>query len=351
MESSTPARILILDACRNNPFSGRSRGISGGLAPSKVRPGTFISYAAAPEGIALDAVEGSEHSPFALALLKYLPVPGIDIDEVFFNVRRYVSQITHDRQHPWVSTSLIEKIYLAAPPVEVAAIPNENTLRKNGGIQLDPSLQRFLGSDAIEINGHHTSPDRLSDTLQDSDIRNGLNLIQTAGQQLLAWYEDYELKKFEDPYHNSYAVIVAIDKYSHGSDSHYRDLPFMVQNARQLANTLLTLGFPNRNILTLYDSDASSNAIDRTLKEFWESGRYQDADRVVFYFGGHGDRIPSDTIDVDSSFSAPQRPAPSLYGYNPVEVRKAAELPRQSAWPPHQSLQGLNLAKAQIPAR
>ena len=62
----------------------------------------------------------------------------------------------------------------------------------------------------------------------------------------------------------------------------------MVKHAEELRKTLIRLGFPEGNIKTLYDSEATSDGINNALYEFWPGGIHADADRLFFYFGGHG---------------------------------------------------------------
>jgi uncharacterized caspase-like protein len=65
----------------------------------------------------------------------------------------------------------------------------------------------------------------------------------------------------------------------------------MVDGARKLIDKLTQLGFPRENIITLFDKEATSTQIDNVLKDFWEGAQHQDADRLLFYFAGHGDRL------------------------------------------------------------
>ena len=95
--------IVILDACRNNPFDSLG-GSSGGLAEMKAPTGTFISYASAPGSVAMDG-EGS-NSPFTLALSQGVLAEGAPIEQVFKQVRIDVLEQTGGKQTPWDSSSL-----------------------------------------------------------------------------------------------------------------------------------------------------------------------------------------------------------------------------------------------------
>ena len=113
--SGTRLNIVILDACRNNPFGGRGmRSASGGLAQMQAPDGTLISYATQPGSVAQDGSGG--HSPFTKALAKVVRAPGLDILETFNEVGLTVKRATNGSQQPWVSLSPIDgKFYFVAP--------------------------------------------------------------------------------------------------------------------------------------------------------------------------------------------------------------------------------------------
>jgi uncharacterized caspase-like protein len=131
-----PARrlhLVILDACRDNPFlktmkrSVGSRSMGRGLA--KVEPvvsDTLIAFAARAGSIALDGA--GRNSPFTSALLKHIATPGIDIRLAFGHVRDDVLEMTGQKQEPFVYGSLGGKtisIVNATPePVPVVAKPD-----------------------------------------------------------------------------------------------------------------------------------------------------------------------------------------------------------------------------------
>ncbi|HEY5966081.1 MAG TPA: caspase family protein [Xanthobacteraceae bacterium] len=131
MESSAPTRILLVDACRDDPFALKTRSlrsaIGRGLAPMKsASNGTYIGFATAPGAVALDSIEGKgNHSPFTAALLKHLDTPGLEIEQLFREVRKSVLSDTQGRQVPWSHSSLIEPFYFV-PPRDVVASRRPN---------------------------------------------------------------------------------------------------------------------------------------------------------------------------------------------------------------------------------
>ena len=113
VESAHRLRLVILDACRDNPFAvrmrrqrqGVNRSVVAGLG--KVEPtttGTLIAYAAKAGSTSADGV--GDHSPFTTALLNNLAITGLDIRLAFGRVRDEVMKTTEDRQEPFVYGSL-----------------------------------------------------------------------------------------------------------------------------------------------------------------------------------------------------------------------------------------------------
>ncbi len=100
--------IVILDACRNNPFARswrRTRGApTRGLAVVQAARGTLIAYATAPGAVAADGV--GQHGLYTQHLLQHLQVPGQRVEQMFKQVRVSVMKATGGQQMPWESSSL-----------------------------------------------------------------------------------------------------------------------------------------------------------------------------------------------------------------------------------------------------
>jgi hypothetical protein len=96
--------IVILDACRNNPFERRFRGGSRGLAAIDAARGTLIAYATAPGAVAADG--DGNNGLYTAELLTALSVPDLQVEEVFKRVRVAVTGHTNGAQVPWESSSL-----------------------------------------------------------------------------------------------------------------------------------------------------------------------------------------------------------------------------------------------------
>jgi hypothetical protein len=118
--------IVILDACRNNPFTRSFRSGAQGLAQVNAPAGTFIAYATAPGQTASDGK--GQNGLYTQELLANLRTPGLPIEEVFKRVRVQVKQQSGGVQIPWDASSLEGSFYFvpgapgaataaAAPPV------------------------------------------------------------------------------------------------------------------------------------------------------------------------------------------------------------------------------------------
>ncbi len=130
MKREDSVNIVILDACRDNPFAAalarqktRSLVVERGLSPidGDLARGTLIAFASDPKSTALDGPTG-RHSPFTAAFLDHLFDPGVTIDTVMSRVRNEVWQKTGHHQLPWVNTSLIGEYELnpQSPPKSTA---------------------------------------------------------------------------------------------------------------------------------------------------------------------------------------------------------------------------------------
>lgn len=107
--AKTSLNIVILDACRNNPFERRFRGSSGGLASMDAPKGTLIAYATGPGRVASDG--GGGNGLYTSEILKVIEEPGLRIEDVFKRVRLNVARETNDEQLPWETSSMVGDFY------------------------------------------------------------------------------------------------------------------------------------------------------------------------------------------------------------------------------------------------
>ena len=111
-------RILMLDACRNNPFPEISKSAGGGLAIVDAKigvPNTFLSFSTSPGAVAEDG--RGDNSPYTTALLAAAKEANIPIEETFKRTRVAVNKATDGRQTPWDSSSLTEDFRFSGTPV------------------------------------------------------------------------------------------------------------------------------------------------------------------------------------------------------------------------------------------
>lgn len=109
--AGSKTNILILDACRDNPFSDQSTG--KGLAQMDAPTDTFLAYATAPGNVAFDGT--GDHGLYTGALLKEMSRSGVKIEDVLKRVRLEVRVQSEGHQIPWESTSLEDDFYFVEP--------------------------------------------------------------------------------------------------------------------------------------------------------------------------------------------------------------------------------------------
>jgi tetratricopeptide (TPR) repeat protein len=119
VEGARKLRLIVLDACRDNPFmttmhrSVASRSIGRGLARVEPEGATLVAYAAKAGQVAQDGEGGN--SPFVTALIHYLDTPGLEINFLFRKVRDEVLKATGRRQEPFVYGSLPAEAFYFRP--------------------------------------------------------------------------------------------------------------------------------------------------------------------------------------------------------------------------------------------
>ena len=148
IEPAKQLRLVILDACRDNPFAKNmkrtvaSRAIGQGLAKIEpTSPNMLIAYSAKAGSTALDG--DAKNSPFTMALAKHLTTPGLDVRRAFGFVRDEVLKTTSYRQEPFVYGSLGgEDVPLV--PVKATASP----ANPQADIRRDYELAQQVGNKA-----------------------------------------------------------------------------------------------------------------------------------------------------------------------------------------------------------
>ena len=127
-EADKRLNIVVLDACRDNPFVTKAQAVSRslsrgtgrepfvvgtGLARSSAPSRTFLAYATAPDQVASDGA--GRNSPFSGALIAALKVPDLKLEETFKNVRNAVASATQQAQIPYDESSVFDDFYFHIP--------------------------------------------------------------------------------------------------------------------------------------------------------------------------------------------------------------------------------------------
>ena len=145
--SGNALNILIVDACRDNPFpAGAAGSATLGLVPMGAVYGVFIASATGSGRAAFDGDDG--HSPYTKALAASITVPGERLEDVFKSVRRQVRLSTGEQQIPWESTSLeLDFFFVPPPPPPSQSMQLLAAARETGNVALyDLLIDRFPAS-------------------------------------------------------------------------------------------------------------------------------------------------------------------------------------------------------------
>ena len=154
VEPAKQLRLVILDACRDNPFAKQmkrtvaSRAIGRGLAQIEpTSPNMLIAYSAKAGSTALDG--DTKNSPFTIALAKHLATPGLDVRRAFGFVRDDVLKATSNRQEPFVYGSLGgDDVPLVPAPARAASRASEPATNPQADARRDYELALQIGNRA-----------------------------------------------------------------------------------------------------------------------------------------------------------------------------------------------------------
>lgn len=144
-QAENDVNIVILDACRNNPFRS-FRSLSRGLAQMEGPTGSLIAYSTAPGRVAADG-EG-RNSPYVKHLLNHMSEKGVPIEQVFKRVRQSIKNELNDAQIPWETSSLTGDFQF---------LPGDNTTTLAAG----PAGRRATDDNEVEF--------RFWDSIKDSN--------------------------------------------------------------------------------------------------------------------------------------------------------------------------------------
>ncbi|MBN2275633.1 MAG: caspase family protein [Bacteroidales bacterium] len=153
-ESGAEVNIMVLDACRNNPFERSwTRSASGtGLAFMNAPKGTLIAYATSPGSIASDG--SGENGLYTAAILEHIETPDITILQMFQQIRNTVAGKSNNQQIPWESTSLTGDFFFSHSSYRFDQRPVVGEIKEVvsfGNIMLTTEISGELYLDSLKI--------------------------------------------------------------------------------------------------------------------------------------------------------------------------------------------------------
>ena len=158
LDGSAGVKIIVLDACRNNPLAAeltrsmrarnRDAVITRGLARIEQVRGTVVAYATQANDVAEDGA--ARNSPFTRALLDSLGEPGLEIGAMFRKVARRVYETTGGKQVPELSISLLSEVYLNRNETDAQVWARVRAANDSAGVRdfLDRFPNSFYAADA-----------------------------------------------------------------------------------------------------------------------------------------------------------------------------------------------------------
>ncbi len=159
--------IVVMDACRNNPFKQSFRFATQGLAEVPAPPGTYVAYAASPGQVASDGF--GDNSIYTGELIRAIGLKGLEIDAVFKRVRTEVLKKSNGHQVSWTSSSITEDFFFTRgrtggtarlptqiPKDVVAALYEEfqfweDVRKSNNPAELEAYLARYPNGNFIRL--------------------------------------------------------------------------------------------------------------------------------------------------------------------------------------------------------
>jgi hypothetical protein len=181
LDSTSRTNIIILDACRNNPFAqtlasrygaGRSVTVAPGLAGyASLGAGMLIAFSTAPGAVALDG--SGANSPFTEALARHLRTPGLEVRQMLTRVRADVASGTSGKQIPWDNSALLGDVYLAGVgKMEIGTLDGgKSGSEKSGSEKPGPGkLPEPPKIAVVPLNAGPRADDLLWGTIKDSSV-------------------------------------------------------------------------------------------------------------------------------------------------------------------------------------
>ncbi len=167
--------IVILDACRNNPYARSFRSSKQGLSGMSAPTGTLIAYATSPGSVAIDG--SGVNGLYTQELLAQISKPDLQIESVFKNVRGEVVKKSYGKQTPWESSSLIGDFYFY--PENVPVPVQQDFVVQNETNPVTPPGNSFRAEWKGKDNTYWLYVNGVNISMETTSIAEGNNLVVT----------------------------------------------------------------------------------------------------------------------------------------------------------------------------
>jgi outer membrane protein assembly factor BamE (lipoprotein component of BamABCDE complex) len=250
--------IIILDACRDNPFSWARSGTRGLSVVSFQPPGSIIVYATSAGGTALEGTD--RNAVFTGELLKNLRTPGIDVMEIFNRTGAAVQQVTNGKQNPAIYSQFFDKAYFAgsaavsqaASPIAVSSAPPaaQPQFSKASSVPVTESITIHSANAPWDFFTLGSTKEEVIKVMGTPD---GINVYQALGKE--EWHYSYSKVTF-----NNKGVVTEWDDTS-------KVLKAFLGNA--VASSTFTLGSTKEDVIKAMGTPDGINVYQALGKEEW----------------------------------------------------------------------------------
>ncbi len=186
-----PMNIIILDACRNNPYARSFRSLGRGLAQPESAPiGTIVAFATAPGKTASDG--DGENGLYTQELIRAMRIPGLTIERLFKQVRINVLRESNREQSPWENSSLTGDFYFYPEDEVLVAKEDITTTEESKQYYTFKNITFFETGDKVDVKDFQTSFDK-------TKTRYIYTQINFTNQQYQKsdWKTDFNIKYFK----------------------------------------------------------------------------------------------------------------------------------------------------------
>jgi len=261
--------IIVLDACRDNPYKGIGKSANRGLARMESPSGSIIAFATTAGKIASDVSQNNRNGLYTshlIGALKKAKQTNQRIDDMFMAVNEAVTRESGGAQEPWQQDSLKRPFCF-------------------GGCQ-----EAKENAEIVRLRREKKDAERRAARLA-AEIKAKEN-----DQESIHVQQDFTMVVTQT---RSRALLVGIDEYEAGYGAQSRGSKEDVRNMQRFIQKVW--GYKNSEIKVLVDSKATKKAILRAFDNWLINGT-RPGDRVFFYFGGHGHRILDKSGDEDDGY-------------------------------------------------